>query len=681
VPAPDVMTNPQHMLWMLDEYETIHGGRYPGFITGKPVGMGGSLGRTEATGYGVVYTCARRCASWASTPPFTASVQGFGNVAQYAIRAVPAARRQGRLRLELGPGRQQTAYSFRKADGVDLEQLRGITDRFGGIDKDKARALGYECCRATTGSSRRWTSSSRGAREPDHRRRTSEDRQAREDHRRGRQRPDHARGDAVIQERGIFVIPDFLANAGGVTCSYFEQVQSNMNYFWEMDEVLGKLDTKMTAAFTRVSDLRPQEALHARRRLRDRHQPRGGRPAATAAGSRHRGARETMAVVLQEVVGRRHGDRFYPDLSAVARSFDFYPTGDAPPEAGVVDLALGLGKTIVDGELCWSVSLARPRASPPFASASELVERSQRRFWAVHVGPPPPYDPMAETEFLVRAELAEAEADGTLRHLASTYDPAAERIVAGTARPGPRVVDFAPILVRRELPLVAAVELLLAACEEELGAPVEIELALAWPAAGAPRLGLLQVRPLTVAGASIELAEEDLAPERAWLASRLAAGNGRRELADVVYVDPVGFEARHTPAIARELERVDRALIAAGRAYLLIGFGRWGSADPWLGVPVRWDQIAGAGALVEAGLPGWSPEPSQGSHFFHNLSSFGVLYLAVPADAPLTALWHFLAAQPEVTRGEHVRHVRLARPLVVEVDGRSQRGVVRREAA
>jgi hypothetical protein len=405
------------------------------------------------------------------------------------------------------------------------------------------------------------------------------------------------------------------------------------------------------------------------------------RARAYRAATGHRDERETMAVILQEVVGGRHGERFYPEVSAVARSWDFYPTADARPEAGVLDLALGLGKTIVDGELCWSVSLARPRAAPPFASALERVERSQRRFWAIQVGPPPPYDPMAETEFLVRSELATAEQDGTLRRLASTYDPATERIVAGTGRVGPRVLDFAPILVHREVALVPAVQQLLAACEEELGTPVEIELALAFSVAGRPRLGLLQVRPLVVAGTDIEIDARDLTGEHAWMASRRAAGNGRREIVDVVYLDPERFEARHTPAIARELEELDRALVDAGRGYLLIGFGRWGSADPWLGVPVRWDQIAGARVLVEAGLPGWSPEPSQGSHFFHNLSSFGVLYLAVDADAETAPFWRFLAAQPEVARREHARHVRLARPLVVEVDGRSRRGVIRREAA
>jgi hypothetical protein len=387
---------------------------------------------------------------------------------------------------------------------------------------------------------------------------------------------------------------------------------------------------------------------------------------------------EKMAIVIQEVVGCRHGGRFYPDISGVARSWSFYPIGPAQPRDGVIDLAVGLGKTIVDGGACWSFSPAHPKRPPPVASARELVSLTQSRFWAVNVGPPPAYDPMAETEFLVRPGLAEAETDGTLRYAASTYDATSDRIVPGLGRPGPRVVDFAPILLWGELPLVPALRRLLDACEDELHGPVEIEFALSLPEHGAARLGLLQVRPLFVSSEAVDVGEAELWAPGTLVASTAALGNGRREVRDVVFVDPASFETRLTPQIASEIERINRELVEAGRPYLLIGFGRWGSADPWLGIPVRFDQIAGASGIVEAGLPALNPEPSQGSHFFHNLQSLSVLYFTVPIGPPSAIDWTWLASQPSVGEGVRVRHVRTEAPLVLRVDGRTRRGVVSR---
>ena len=385
---------------------------------------------------------------------------------------------------------------------------------------------------------------------------------------------------------------------------------------------------------------------------------------------------DRMAVLVQEVVGRRHDGRYYPEISGVARSYNFYPVGTARPEDGVLDLALGLGKTIVDGGRCWTVSPAQPRVGPPFASARDLVEATQTEFWAIRVGARPPYDPMSEVEFLVRAGLAEAESDGALSRTASTFDPGSERLWPGLGRAGPRVLDFAPVLVHDELPLADTVRGLLEDCAGALGAPVEIEFAVSLPPRAPARFGLLQVRPLLVSSAVIEVPESALAAPGTLVVSRAGMGNGRRLLEDVVYVDPARFEARATPAIALELERLNRALAAARRPYLLIGFGRWGSADPWLGIPVRWDQISGARAIVEATIPGMSPEPSQGSHFFHNLSSFDALYLTVAPGEHRGVDWEYFAAQACVDETEHVRHVRCARPVRVEVDGRSRRGGV-----
>ncbi len=265
VPAPDVMTNAQHMIWMLDEFEALTGGHFPGFITGKPVGMGGSLGRTEATGYGVIYTVreAMKHLNMDITKT-TASVQGFGNVAQYAID----------LYTQLGgkvvcvsswDQNDQTSYAFRKADGVNLEELRSITDRFGGIDKAKAQELGYEVLPGEV-----WIEQDVDLLLP-----CALENQITAENvdkikprvkmiAEGANGPTTPEADAVLEKRGVYVIPDFLANAGGVTCSYFEQVQSNMNFYWTKEEVLKRLDDKMTAAFRSVNQLAEKRNLYMR---------------------------------------------------------------------------------------------------------------------------------------------------------------------------------------------------------------------------------------------------------------------------------------------------------------------------------------------------------------------------------------------------------------------------------
>jgi glutamate dehydrogenase (NAD(P)+) len=265
VPAPDVMTNAQHMLWMLDEFEVIHGGRFPGFITGKPVGMGGSLGRTEATGFGVVYTLREALRELGIQVENTsASVQGFGNVAQYAIRLY---QQMGGKVICVSSWDQndQISYAFKLASGINVDGLLAITDRFGGIDKDKARKLGYEVLPGDA-----WLVQDVDILIPAALENQITGESAGKIQERvkviaeGANGPTAPEADAVLKERGIFMIPDFLANAGGVTCSYFEQVQSNMNFFWAKEEVLNKLDQKMTSAFHAVYELAKKNKLYMR---------------------------------------------------------------------------------------------------------------------------------------------------------------------------------------------------------------------------------------------------------------------------------------------------------------------------------------------------------------------------------------------------------------------------------
>jgi hypothetical protein len=390
---------------------------------------------------------------------------------------------------------------------------------------------------------------------------------------------------------------------------------------------------------------------------------------------------ERMAVIVQEVVGQRAGDRFYPCLSGVARSHNYYPTGHAKAEDGVVMLALGLGKTIVDGGLSWSYSPAYPKAPPPFNDLGELLKNTQTLYWAVHMGDPPPHDPIRETEHLVQPGLAEAEADGALRYLVSTYDPGSDRLNPGLDVRGPRALTFAPLLGSRLLPFNDLLKRLLELSEDALGAQVEIEFAInldrqdALPA----RVGFLQVRPMMVGGELIDVAENDLFADDVVLASENVLGNGHRsDLEDVVFIRPDAFEPAETSAIAKELEGINRRLVAEGRRYLLIGFGRWGTSDSSLGIPVAWGQISGARAIVEATLPDVQPDLSQGSHFFHNLLSFRVLYLSVEHHGPHRIDWDWLGRQPVMQSTAHTTHVRLPKPLEIRVDGVGGRGVIRR---
>jgi glutamate dehydrogenase len=265
VPAPDVMTNAQHMLWMMDEYEVIRGAKFPGFITGKPVGLGGSLGRTEATGYGVIYTLREALKRLnINVKETTASFQGFGNVSQYALQLYTQMGGKA-ICVSCWDQKDQTSYTFKKESGVTFEELIKMTDKFGGIDKDQAKKAGYEIL-----SGEAWIEQNVDILVP-----AALENQIRKDNvekisqkvkvvAEGANGPTTPDADAVFMERGIFVIPDFLANAGGVTCSYFEQVQSNMNYYWTKDEVLSKLDVIMSSAFASVYETSVKNKLYMR---------------------------------------------------------------------------------------------------------------------------------------------------------------------------------------------------------------------------------------------------------------------------------------------------------------------------------------------------------------------------------------------------------------------------------
>ena len=312
------------------------------------------------------------------------------------------------------------------------------------------------------------------------------------------------------------------------------------------------------------------------------------------------------------------------------------------------------------------------------------------------MGPAPPYDPINEAEYLVQGDLADAEYDDVLPSIASTYSAESDRLIMGTGVSGPRVLNFAPLLDLEDVPLNRIIERIAAACKAAVGSDVEIEFAMVLdetgtqgrrdagmkgPGGSAPhRFGFLQLRPTRVADELVEIRELELSGPAVLVATETVLGNGTYDnLRDVVYVKPEVFEAKHTPAIAAELEAVNQGLVAAGRTYVLIGFGRWGSSDPWLGIPVTWPQISGARVIVEATLPELNVDPSQGSHFFHNMTSFRVQYLTVRHTGPYPVDWDWLARLPAVAETAFIRHVRTPGPLCVKVDGRAGRGVILHE--
>ena len=389
-------------------------------------------------------------------------------------------------------------------------------------------------------------------------------------------------------------------------------------------------------------------------------------------GGSYRLEEEKMAVVVQRVVGAAHGMRFYPDFSGVARSYNYYPAAPMRADDGIVAAALGLGETVVAGDACFRFCPRFPRHLVQFSSVADTLANAQRTFFALSLD-----QDSASAARPTRFDLAAAEADGTLARVGSTYSPENDTISDGVSRPGVRLVTFAPVLKHDLFPLAPIVDALLVAAARATGAAVEIEFAVSFRRGERPELGVVQLRPLgRVRGnASVDL---DLPRDEVVCDSGSALGNGTIEaIRDVVVVDRARFDRRRTREIAEEVARFNAELAAARRPYLLVGVGRWGSADPFLGVPVTWDQIAGARAIVESGFADIRVAPSQGSHFFQNLAAGGVGYFTVNADVGEGFVdWTWFTTQPAVAEAVFVRHLRVDAPLRIAIDGRTHRGVI-----
>lgn len=386
---------------------------------------------------------------------------------------------------------------------------------------------------------------------------------------------------------------------------------------------------------------------------------------------------EKMCVMIQEVVGNLHSDRFYPEISGVLRSFNYYPSGDNNPENGVAMLALGLGKTIVDGGVCWTYCPESPEKGLPYNSIDDMMKNTQRGFWAVNMNPNIDYDPMRENEFLQSFSLEDSEYDNTIHRLASTYDQASQRIVLGTGRKGPRIIDFAPILSAEVVELNKVIKEVITMCRDFAGEHVEIEFAAAF--GKKPRLGILQVRPMKVMENQVDISDAEFDSPDVLVRSESILGNGIYDnIQDILYVSRDGFDMKNSNEILNEVEEFNSLMVRSGTRYVLMGFGRWGSSDPWLGVGVNWSQISNVSVIVEVNLPDKIIDFSQGSHFFHNLVSQNVGYMSVPHFDAKGVNWELLEQQADVVSGKYVKHVKFKKNLNVKLDGRRIKGVIAR---
>ena len=388
---------------------------------------------------------------------------------------------------------------------------------------------------------------------------------------------------------------------------------------------------------------------------------------------------EKMAVILQEVVGHEHGQRFYPTMSGVIRSLNYYPIGDEKAEDGIASLALGLGKYIVDGGQTLRVSPYHPNQVLQTSELDTALRETQTRFYALDLTNTGRDFKVDDGFNILNLRVKEAVADNTLTYIASTYDPYDQVIRDGIYEGGRKVITFCGVLQHGVFPLPEIMQMAMKYGAESMRRPVEIEFACNINDNRTGEFYLLQIRPIVDAKQMLDEDLSQLPDERCLLRSNMSLGHGISEdVTDVVYVKTDdSFTAMNNPTIADEIERFNRKFLDEGRNYVLVGPGRWGSSDPWLGIPVKWPHISAARVIVETALKNYRVDPSQGTHFFQNLTSFGVGYFNVnQATGDGLFCQDVLDAMPAIEETTHVRHVRFDHPLKIMMDGKKQQGVV-----
>ena len=385
---------------------------------------------------------------------------------------------------------------------------------------------------------------------------------------------------------------------------------------------------------------------------------------------------EKMAVIIQEVIGLKHDNYFYPTISGVAKSYNYYPSADCKPEEGIVYLALGLGKYIVDGAVGYAFCPEKPK-TPLFGTPKDYMNKAQTKFYALNLKTIFNFANFNEEIALEKLDIGIAKKHGVLDKIASTYFPQDDQIYPGVYEEGYLVLDFGPIIKYDELPIAKAIKLLLQISEISLGYPVEIEFAINIPKEENKQaeLFILQVRSMVPFEKKIDVDINKVSREKMLIYSENALGNGiHKNIKDVVYVDRNSFDLSNSTQVADQIKKINTKLMDQNRSYILIGPGRWGSTDPWLGIPVIWSDIAGVKVIVETPYKDKYIDPSQGSHFFHDMIASQVLYLITKKEGDIK--WDWFKKQKIIEETEFIKHIETQKPLKTIVDGKIGRGII-----
>jgi CheY-like chemotaxis protein len=391
---------------------------------------------------------------------------------------------------------------------------------------------------------------------------------------------------------------------------------------------------------------------------------------------------EKMGIIVQEVCGRQYNGRFYPIISGVARSINFYPISPEQARDGIATIGFGLGKLIAEGGEGLRFSPKYPQKIMQLSNPDMAVRSTQKYFYALDMNPDR-FVPSTDDKInLLKLPISEAEQDGTLRWAASVYDHENHMIRDGLDYPGKKIITFANILNYKTFPLAEILDNLLQHGQQAMNNPIEIEFAveLDTPKNYPMVFNFLQIRPIVVNEQSINFRIEKINPEEIIIYSEKALGNGTySNISDIIYVKPESFKSTNSLKIAQELEKLNEQFINKQKTYVLIGPGRWGSCDPWLGIPIKWPQISAARIIVESGLEHYRVDPSQGTHFFHNLTTFGVGYLTInPFINDGIYNVEYLNRQPAPYESQYIRYISFDKFMKIEIDGKTNRAVIYR---